>query len=464
MIRSGVFIFLASGSLALGFTPLVREFARRRSARTGKIPRLGGTAIFAAFFLPLTLMVLFSRALSFDRRLLMILAGSLLVLAIGVYDDLRGASVWSRLGVELTAALLVYSVGIRIVALPNPFGPALHLGWLSLPVTLLWIVIITNAINLIDGVDGLAAGSAMLILVAVLLLNRNMGSGVYFMAFFSLLGALLGFLAYNFPPASIYMGDSGSLFLGFILSTFALAASAENSAKRFIGVTALAFSLPLLDMVYAVLRRWYRGVPIHQADQDHLHHKLLRKGLSKRRVIFLSYGANLLLMSVLILLVEANFRPLALCAILFFLSLAAFVAFQFLSDLKPAEFIRKIVQTFRWFRRRRYYSFLINRFERQAEGKKSFAEIRPCLDELFSRYGLQSAEIMQVGEDGKGLVYRFGSRLGSAEVMEIEFPIIGGDLCLGLAALQKKLGSERFLCASELAEILGKFIGPRFMI
>jgi UDP-GlcNAc:undecaprenyl-phosphate GlcNAc-1-phosphate transferase len=465
-LKYQLLLFLVAFVLVLGFTPLFRKLALKLNAldqggegrrnHLGAVPRLGGAAIILAFVLPLLYLLAHRPGDKFQIELAAILVGSFLVFVIGVYDDIKGAAVWSRLGIEIAAAFLVYSAGIRITSVADPLGGILHLGWLSLPVTLLWIVVITNAVNLIDGLDGLAAGTGILILLTILLLNWDRLGSLLVLSVFPLLGALLGFLVYNFPPASIFMGDSGSLSLGFFLASFAIVASAGAARSKIVWITALAFSLPLLDMAYAVLRRWYRGVPIYTADRDHLHHKLLDKGMANRKVLLFFYGANLILMLALILLVKVKLSPLPMFSILLVLSLTAFAGFQFLSDLQPADFARKISRLFKLFRRRRYYNYLINRFERRVEKKKHFADIRTHLDRLFQDYGLQAVEIQAEVKSSKDLVYNFGSRVNEADAWQLEFPLLKDGVCFGRAILQKKMAGEYLLCSGELAETLNK--------
>lgn len=461
-------LFLAAFVLALGLTPVLRKLASARNAiehggedrktRQGMVPRLGGVAIFIASVIPLLFLLLTRTETRFHTELAAILAGSLMVFMIGLYDDIKVASVWSRLAIETAAAFLVYSTGIRITPVTDPLGGILHLGWLSLPVTILWIVIITNAVNLIDGLDGLAAGTGILILLTIVLLNWGRIDYLLILIVFPMLGALLGFLVFNFPPASIFMGDSGSLFLGFFLSSFAIILSSGAPGSKTVWITAMAFSLPLLDMAYAVLRRWYRGVPIYIADKDHLHHKLLSKSLSKRKVLLFFCGANLILMLVLVLLVKVDLQTISMLLILFFLSTAAFAGFQFISELNPVDFVRKIFVLFCVFRRRRYYTYLINRFERRVEKKKQFAEMRIDLEELFRDYGLQAVEIRRKLKNGEGPIYSFGSMMDKEDSLQFEFPLKSGNVFFGHVHIQKKAGGEYLLCSGELAEILSKHL------
>lgn len=452
-------VFGGSLALSLALTPWLRRFIKKRFLNKEAIPRFGGIAIFLSFILPFSIVYIVLSHGRLDGQFLAILAGVFAVLMIGAYDDWKGASVGSRLVVEMGAACLVYWAGIGIYSLPNPFGQPLALGWLSLPVTVLWVVVITNAINLIDGLDGLAAGTSILILAAILLLNWQILPAGLSLAAFALIGALAGFLFYNFPPASIYMGDSGSLFLGFFLSTFAIAVSKENAGSFSLGVMILAFSIPLLDMGYAILRRWYRGMPIYKSDQDHLHHKLLQKGFSKRQVLSWFYGANLLLLLVLFLLIKGNLsRPVA-ALILVVLSLAAFWGFQLLSDLKPADFIGKISLLFSDFRKRRFHLYLINRFERGVEKGKKFSEIAPHLDSLFKGYGFSLAEISRGAEK----IYSYSAEGVDKAGFSLEFPLLKAGRQFGQVRLSKSFDGGPIYCSGELAQVLSDCLGKVLM-
>lgn len=449
-----VLLFLASFVLALAITPLLRGIVKRGRDSANRIPPLGGVAIFLSFVLPLGIMLVISQTGNLDKRFLGVMTGACLVLLVGIYDDLRGSPVWSRLLIEIAAAVLVYFAGIGIHALPNPLGAPLQLGWLSLPATVLWIVLISNAVNFIDGLDGLAVGNSMLILLTIMLLNWGHLSGLHLLAVFALLGALSGFLLFNFPPASIYMGDSGSLFLGFFLSSFALAVSQLVLGTRSMGITALAFAIPLLDMGYAVLRRWYRGVPIYKADKDHLHHKLLQKGFSGRKVVLLFYAANLALMLALLLLLKLESGSWLQFAILMVLSLSAFAAFQFLSELKPRDFAGKILALFRSFRKRRYCLYLINRFEKEAEKKSSFDDIQTTLDNLFQDYGVNYAEIRAADK----MLYSFGVESKQMDHYEFSFTVCADKFPLEKIHIEKAFSSGYLMCTGELAEALTNYL------
>lgn len=313
-------VFGAAVVLAAVFTRFVRDFSVRhglvstpaaeRHVHRVAIPRLGGVAIVATIFAVVGLSVatvhLMGIAHLFPhlRNLLLLLAGGLVVFAVGVYDDLRHARPALKILAQTIAACLIYAGGFRF------FGFELfHQGEsalataVGLPLTIVWVVWITNAFNLIDGLDGLAAGSALLpasIMFVVALIHPNVIVATLSLA---LVGSILGFLRYNFNPATIFLGDSGSMFIGFLLSALSLVGRQKTSTLISVATLVLLFGLPILDTVLSVIRRAISGRPIFAPDREHIHHKLLDLGLSHRAVVVLLYGASAVfaLASVLVL-------------------------------------------------------------------------------------------------------------------------------------------------------------------
>ena len=310
-----IFLGVVSFALSLFLTPFVRNMAWRfgivdqpdqeRKTHSAPIPRLGGVAIFAAVIAAYGLLLivrLTSGAIVWaDLPLVLRLLPALaVVFGIGLLDDIVGTRPWIRLGAETVAATLAWIGGIQVSAV---HGFSFSKDIVSFVVTVLWIVTCTNAINLIDGVDGLAAGVSLFASATMLIasiLNHNFPMSL---AVVPLVGALLGFLRFNFAPASIFLGDCGSLTLGFLLGCFG-AVWAEKSTT-ILGLTAplMVLAVPLLDVGLAVVRRLLRGKPIFAADQGHIHHKLLLRGLTPRHLLFVIYGicavgsaASLLLM------------------------------------------------------------------------------------------------------------------------------------------------------------------------
>src|SRR5215472_5178691 len=286
---------------SLVLTPYVRDAAvkfnlvdRPDSARkihAQPIPRVGGVAIAIAYVLAFGLiLVLPYRGLSFDvhtvvPRAMSLLPAAGLVFCIGLVDDIWGLKPWQKLIGQIVAALFAYWAGVRIDFLQ---WHQLHF-WLSLPVTVLWLIGCANAFNLIDGLDGLAAGVGLFATVTTLLaglINHNLP---LVLVTAPLAGCLLGFLRYNFNPASIFLGDSGSLLIGFLLGCYG--AMWSQKSATLIGLTApmMAMAIPLMDVALSVVRRFLRNQPIFGADRGHIHHRLLARGLTPRRAALCLY-------------------------------------------------------------------------------------------------------------------------------------------------------------------------------
>jgi UDP-GlcNAc:undecaprenyl-phosphate GlcNAc-1-phosphate transferase len=293
---------LASFFLSLVLTPLCRNLFRRwgvmdrpdggRHLHAHPIPRVGGMPILIAYLgafavllvLPLSAGGIVQANLPLAWK---ILPAAVLVFAVGLMDDLRGLKPWHKLAGQTVAAGIAFWGGVQLTGVAGLVLPP----WLSLPVTLLWLVGCSNAFNLIDGVDGLAAGAGLFATVTILLGALLNGNVPLAMATVPLAGVLLGFLRYNFNPASIFLGDSGSLTVGFLLGCYGVLWSQKSATL--LGMTAplMAMAVPLLDMGVAIARRFLRQQPIFGADAGHIHHRLLARGLTPRRVALLLYGA-----------------------------------------------------------------------------------------------------------------------------------------------------------------------------
>jgi UDP-GlcNAc:undecaprenyl-phosphate/decaprenyl-phosphate GlcNAc-1-phosphate transferase len=304
-----LFFGLFAFALALSFvaTRDVRDLATRRgwvsAPRDGRhihqapLPRLGGVAIFLAF--SVTLGVWLGLSLIFPRlleglapaTLLRIYIPACLIFALGTYDDLRGAGPYLKFTVQAIAAVLLFAGGIRVLDLPVIFSHSLP-WFVGLPLTVLWVVAVTNAFNLIDGLDGLAAGSALFSTLVFFVVSLVDHSWLGSLMSVTLAGAILGFLRFNFNPATIFLGDSGSLFIGFVLSALALAGF--QKAPTFIAVASpvVSFGLPILETLLSILRRLISGRPVFTADREHIHHKLLQMGFSHRQVVIVLYAVS----------------------------------------------------------------------------------------------------------------------------------------------------------------------------
>lgn len=298
--------FLLAFVACLVLTPVVLRFAHRmemvdaatashRKIHSGAIPRLGGVAIVVSFYVPLVGLLFYSTrvgdAVWRDLDLVKgLLGGGLVIALLGLYDDLRQASPRLKLTVQVGVALTLCALGFRIERLDLPFLPMIDLGLLSWPLTVAWIVGVTNAVNLIDGLDGLAAGIALFGLAPMVVLAVSKGNLVLALVCCCLAGSLLGFLGYNFHPARIFMGDSGSMFLGFVLAVVSVATASKGRVAVAMLTPILALGMPILDTLLAIARRAWFGQSLFVGDRGHIHHRLLDQGFSHRNTVLVMYG------------------------------------------------------------------------------------------------------------------------------------------------------------------------------
>ena len=340
MRTAGVAFVLACLVSAL-LTPLVRRFALARGLFDDQvlarkihgrpIPRLGGLAIAAGFYVPLLALLLQASSVGqmFYKNMsvsVAFLLGGLVICGLGLFDDLRGAGAGKKFLVQFAVAGALFAAGIRIEHLTLPFVGSFALGSLSLPFTLLWVVGVINAMNLIDGLDGLAAGVAFFGVATTFAIAFLHHDPLMMLFMGALGGAIVGFWAYNFNPASIFMGDTGSMFLGYVLAVGAMQTSQKSSTVVAILVPIVALGLPIADTFLAILRRAIAGRPIFSADRQHIHHRLLDLGLSQRKAVVTLYGASILLGVVALLLTLANSTETTL--ILAATSLLVFLGFK----------------------------------------------------------------------------------------------------------------------------------------
>ena len=317
--------FVLAFVLALGLTPLVKRFAIRvgavdkpnhRKVHTKLMPRLGGLAMFLAFVGALAVSV-FLVAGEQSHVVWGILLGGSLVMLVGAFDDRYDLSPKVKLLGQIIAACVVVSFGVKVDFVTLPFGAGTNLeSWVSVPITILWIVGVTNAINLIDGLDGLAAGVSAIATGTILVLALMMGNVTVALLCTVLLGSILGFLVFNFHPAKIFMGDSGALFLGFSLATLSVLGFKQATLVSFV-VPIFILGVPLSDTFFAIIRRIVNKKPISVADKNHLHHCLLGLGLSHRNTVLVIYGiASVFALSAILLSNVAQWVALIVIAIM----------------------------------------------------------------------------------------------------------------------------------------------------
>ncbi len=294
-------IFLLGACASFLLTPLVIRVAAGlklydapdgvRRLHVSPVPRLGGVAVYLATA-AVSAGVLFvgssaflGRALSpADTRVLTgAFIGASILFLIGLLDDVRGLSPGTKFVAQVAAAIIAYYFGVRLDSVTLGYGAGVHVGILSAPFVLLWIVGVTNAYNFTDGLNGLAGGIAIVAGATIVIAGAALGNVAVLIPAMALCGALFGFLQFNFPKARVFLGDAGSMSVGFLIAVFLLRAAEVQGPSVLAVVPILAMFVPLLDVLLAVLRRWLRGVPLSGADARHIHHRLLALGLSPER-------------------------------------------------------------------------------------------------------------------------------------------------------------------------------------
>ncbi len=295
------FLALTSASLAFFLTPVCRNIFRNRGwvdhqdhrkTHCIAVPRVGGIPIALAYLASLALLLVIPLSAGNIVRngfpaALKYLPSAALVFLIGLLDDVIGLKASQKLAGQLAASGLAVWAGVQIHGIAGHAFPA----WIGIPATILWLTGCSNAFNLIDGVDGLAVGAGLFATITTLTAGLLQHNFQLVLVTLPLAGALLGFLRFNFNPASIFLGDCGSLLIGFLVGSFGIQWSQKSATM--LGMTAplLAFAIPLLDTLVSMARRMLRQQPIFGPDREHIHHKLLQRGLSPRRVVLLMYAA-----------------------------------------------------------------------------------------------------------------------------------------------------------------------------
>ena len=326
-------------ALILSFvaTPVVKAFAQRvgaidvpndaRRVHKVPIPRLGGLAIFIGFLLSVALFA------DINRQVQGILLGAVVIVILGVIDDILRLRALIKLAVQIFAALIAVFHGVVIEILSNPivFHPSEYVsfGIFAIPVTVIWIVAITNSVNLIDGLDGLAVGvstisSVTMLIIALVLDNTNVA-----IILAALTGACLGFMPYNLNPAKIFMGDTGALLLGYVLATVSILGLFKFYAVVSFAAPFLVIGLPLIDTVFAVLRRTLRGKNPMAPDRGHFHHRLIDMGLSQKQAVAILYAiSGILGLAAVVITTSGEIRAVILIAALFIAVLIFIFSFR----------------------------------------------------------------------------------------------------------------------------------------
>ncbi len=303
-------IFLVSAALTLILTPAAGKLAvklgavdrpSRRKVHKNIIPRFGGLSIFISFMITviaaLFLINQFRVHLVADEILGLkgILFGGTLIVLLGLFDDLKGMPALVKLAGQIIASGIATYFGVSILFISTPFTHILRLGIWAVPLTIVWMVSITNAINLIDGLDGLASGITAIAAGTLFIVAIKMGQMDSAILLAAIAGTSIGFLRFNFFPASIFLGDSGSLFFGFMLACASIIGVLKSTLVIALLIPIVILAIPIYDTATAIIRRAVKGRSIFEADKKHLHHRLLKAGFNQRQVVIMIFGACLIL-------------------------------------------------------------------------------------------------------------------------------------------------------------------------
>jgi len=332
--------FVLSMTASFALTPIVARLARRRqwidtpdaarSIHTQPTPRIGGVAIAGAFLVGLAYIALIPHLLPHELansiRLPspLIIIGALIMVLVGLYDDIKGMHFFPKFVFQIGVAIMMISGGFVIPEVFNPFtdDAVLLPHWFAVILSAAWIVGAINAINLLDGMDGLASGVSVIVFGSLTAAYMVMGDWTNSAWVAAIVGALIGFLRFNFNPAQIFMGDSGSMFLGFLIAAYSIRGASRANSLLALLIPIIAMGLPVMDTGLAIVRRFIERRPLFHADKDHIHHRILRKlGFSHRNTVLLLYtisvgfGAAAFLLAISHRRLADNvFTTLVLCA------------------------------------------------------------------------------------------------------------------------------------------------------
>ena len=318
--------------VSFALTPVVKILAQKvgamdvpgeaRRVHDHPIPRMGGLAIFLGFIVSMLLFV------DITQEVRGILLGSIIIVITGVIDDIISLRAWTKFLIQILSAVIavLHGVVINVVSNPNVFSSqeAIVLGWLAIPLTVLWIVGITNAVNLIDGLDGLACGVSTISAISMLVIALLVSESDVALVMAALVGACLGFMPYNKNPAKMFMGDTGSTFLGYILATISIQGLFKYYAIVSFAVPFLILGLPMFDTLFAIIRRLAHGQNPMAPDRGHIHHRLIDMGLNQKQAVAALYVISSILGLSAVMLTSSG----AIKAMLFLMALAvaAFLA------------------------------------------------------------------------------------------------------------------------------------------
>ena len=287
------FPFLLAMLVSFLLTPYIKKLAFKigaidapdnRKVHKMIMPRLGGLAIYIGF------MVAALASVELTKDIVGVLLGGTVIVIVGILDDKYALPAKVKLLGQIFAAAILVAFGIEIEWINHPLGGYFYTEYFSIPITIFWIVSFTNIVNLIDGLDGLAAGVSAIASITVILVAIQMGYFHVAVLTCALAGGIIGFIRYNFNPATIFMGDTGSMFIGYMLAAISVLGAVKTAATIALIVPAIALGLPIMDTAFAIMRRYSNGRPIFSPDKGHFHHRLLAMGMNQKQAVLLMYG------------------------------------------------------------------------------------------------------------------------------------------------------------------------------
>lgn len=465
-----LFTLIFSLGLSLVLTVAARNMGIRwgaldepnqRKAHDHPIPRTGGMAIFASFFITLFAVRFLNSPmvveLEVNQDILLVIAGAVICFGMGAVDDFIRLRPAIKFLFQIIGASAAYLGGVHITAFAIG-GWAVQLGHLDYPITVFWFLLFMNAVNLVDGLDGLAGGIvvfASLVMILLSVFNEEYYAAVIFTA---LAGSVLGFLRYNFNPASVFMGDAGSYFLGYTVAAMGIIGSVKSQVAPAMMIPVLALGVPIFDTILSPIRRFFRGRKMFQADDRHVHHRLQKMGLSAARVVWLIYGITVALCLVALLLVNMRDERAGLFLILLGLGAVVFVRklgyFEYLGTDKFFGWLRDLTDDSGLSQHRR--SFLnhqieVSRSSNRAELWQRLVATGQYLKLDYMELRLNMATGKIVDEEGRVDQYVFSDNDFDAETsdqnrtMHISLPLAASGHVYGRLAVYKDLEKGEML-------------------
>jgi len=349
-----IYILISSIIFCLILTPFIKTVSLKykilkkpnhRTVHENPMPLLGGIAIVLAVLSSIVSFYLiykpeFIWSADFSKFIILFLSG-LVILTLGLLDDIKGVGPWGKFIVQIIAASIIWIFGIRLDLLANYFESEILINIFSLFFTLFWMLSFTNAMNLIDGLDGLATGISSISFLSLGIISHINGNQILSLICIALAGATIGFLRYNFNPAKIFLGDTGSLFLGFMLGGISLLGAFKTATISSIMIPTILMGLPVIDTGFSIIRRVLKNTSIFQGDKEHIHHKLLEMGFSHRRVVIILYSISVFFAFLALYLTFNSGRQTGFAVLIF-----SFISYLVFNKLGYKEYLKLLKYRF----------------------------------------------------------------------------------------------------------------------